>query len=135
MATFPSAAPRRSWVQALLWIDGLAALSAGLLVLTQRHRVQALQGLPLELITTGGVVNLAYASYSLTLASWPGRRVGFVAALAAANAGWCVLCVVLAARFWREATAVGVATLLFEGAFVLTLAILEWRNRRVLAGG
>jgi hypothetical protein len=43
------------------------------------------------------------------------------------------VCVSIALRYTYVATAPGLAHVLFEAAFVATLAVLEWRNRAVLA--
>ena len=123
------------WVQRILWFDGSAALAAGAFVLLARRFLTQLHGLPLELVTIGGVVNLTYAAYSLTLASRPRRRAAFVGGLAIANMLWACVCVAVAIRFRNDATAIGLATMVFEAAFVGTLGAIEWRNRRTLARG
>ena len=123
------------WVQRILWIDGLAALAAGVSVLAARRFLAGLYGLPLALVTIGGVVNLIYATYSLTLASRQRPAVGFIAGLALANTAWAGICVAVAVHLRNEATVIGLASVLFEAAFVGTLGAVEWRNRRVLVRG
>ncbi|HYE85563.1 MAG TPA: hypothetical protein VEA16_04375, partial [Vicinamibacterales bacterium] len=90
--------------------------------------------LPRELITGVGVVNVAYSTYSLSLARQQRRRLGAIIGLAAANFVWACVCAALAIRFRAGANALGVTVLLFEGLFVSGLAILEVRHRYELAG-
>jgi hypothetical protein len=134
IAESPGVASSRSWIGRLLWIDGLAGLSAGVAVVVLWRWVVALYGLPPEIVTMIALANLTYGTYGVTLASWRHRRVGAVAALAVANAAWAVFCVVLAVGIADRATPLGTFILLFEAAFVATLSGLEWRNRHALAG-
>lgn len=122
----------RPWIHRIFWIDGLAALSAGIIVLILRRFLAQLYELPLDLLTLIGLVNVGYAAFGLTLAVRTRRRIASIVALSAANALWACVCVMLAIRFAHEARGLGLAHIAFEGAFVATLAILEWRNRRVL---
>jgi hypothetical protein len=119
----------RGWIQHILWIDGLAALSAGLFVLVFRTFLTGLYDLPLGIITFIGLVNLAYSAFGLTMAGRKTRRATWIAALAAANYFWAVVCLVLAVRFGPEASGLGLGTIIFEGAFVAALATIEWRMR------
>lgn len=120
------------WLRRIFWIDGLAALSAGVFVLVLRRPLAELYALPLDLVTTIGLVNLAYSTFGLTLATRRRRPLAFIVALALANVTWASICLVLAMRFRNEAGTLGLAHILFEGAFVAALATIEWRNRRAL---
>lgn len=122
------------WRQRVLWIDGLAALSAGLFVLALRGVLATLYVLPLDLITIIGIVNLGYSAFSLTLASRPrsARPMTLIVSLAAANGVWACVCAFLVMRHWSAASLLGLAHIAFEGAFVLALAAIEWRNRHLL---
>jgi hypothetical protein len=124
---------RQLMVQRLLWIDGSAALAAGTFVLLARRVLATFYAMPLEVITGIGLVNVGYAAFSLTLASRSRRPLVLVVTLAAANATWAGVCVWIAQRFWSAATAPGLTHVLFEAAFVATLAVLEWRYRTALA--
>ncbi len=53
--------------------------------------------------------------------------------LALANAAWAVTCCVGAVVFWRDASIYGIAQFLVEGAYVGSLARLEWIHRDQLA--
>lgn len=123
-----------SWRQRILWIDGLAALSAGIFVLALRGVLATFYALPLELITIIGIVNLGYSAFSLTLASRPrsARPIALIVGLAAANAFWACVCAFLVMRHWNAANLLGLSHIAFEGVFVLTLAAIEWRNRHLL---
>lgn len=52
--------------------------------------------------------------------------------LVIANAMWSVLCVVAAVLLASGITTLGIGQFLFEGAFVGSLAMLEWRMRHLL---
>jgi hypothetical protein len=122
------------WVQRVLWIDGLAALSAGIFVLALRGVLARLYVLPIELVTIIAVVNLSYSAFSLTLAARPrsARPLALIVSLAAANCFWACVCTFLVMRCWHVASFLGLAHLAFEGVFVLALATIEWRNRHLL---
>lgn len=123
----------RPWEQRILWIDGLAAISAGLVVLVFRRLLADLYALPVDLITVIGLVNVGYSAFSLTLAAQRRRRVFHIICLSVANSLWACVCALLAIRFVNDATVLGLAHLLFEGAFVAALATVEWRKRHALA--
>lgn len=117
----------------LLWLDGLAAASAGLLVLGFSQGLSSLYGLPVPLLQFLAVVNLLYGSYSLGLACWPRRPRACILLLVLANTIWAGFCVRLALQQSGTASAFGLAHLLGEALFVGTLAALEWRYRKLLA--
>jgi hypothetical protein len=122
----------RQWARHLPWFDGLAALTAGVVVLSLRSWLAPLEGFSLEQVTFIGVVNLAYAIPGLTLGALRTRPAWLLYALIAANLGWFVACLVMAARAWSSASAFGLAQLLGEGLFVTALALCEARYRRVI---
>ncbi len=76
-----------------------------------------------------GVANLAYGTFSLSLALRKQRSPGQIAALVTANAAWAAVCGLAAARLAGTASAFGIAQLLAEGVYVGGLAALEWRQR------
>ncbi len=117
----------------LLWIDGLAGLSAGVVMVLASGWLSSWYGLPTKLLLFTGVVNLAYGSYSLPLARRRRRPLGMIVFLVAANLGWTLVCFGLAFHFRHEATLFGLAHLIGEGVFVGGLALLEWRFRDLLA--
>jgi hypothetical protein len=122
------------WLPRVLWIDGLAALSAGIVVLALREVLARLYLLPTGLTTIIAIVNLSYSAFSLTLAARPrsARPLALVASLAAANGVWACACAFLVIRCWNVASVLGLAHIAFEGVFVSTLATIEWRNRHLL---
>lgn len=120
------------WLPRIFWIDGLSALGAGLVVLSVRATLVGWYGLSGALITAIGVVNLAYAPLGLWLAVRRRRPLALVTALACANYAWLAVCAVLVVSSWRDARPLGLAHILFEGAYVATLATIEWRNRHAL---
>jgi len=124
----------RRWVRGIFWIDGLGALAAGTCLLVFRGFFAGLYELPLNLITVLGLVNLAYASFALTLAALSHRRLALVTGLAMANYFWALVCVLLVIRFTGDASFFGLSHFVLEGAWVAALGAAEWQNRRDLAG-
>ncbi len=116
----------------LLWIDGSAAAVAGAAVLLVRVWLTEWYRLPQDLLVFIGVVNLAYASYSLSLAARPHRPMWLILTLVAANLMWSVVCIILAVAYRETATLFGLAHLIGEALFVAGLASLEWRWRQLL---
>lgn len=121
------------WQRQLLWIDGAAGLSAGLLFLSWRQELSALYQLPPALLTFGASANLLYASFALSLAMWRSRSMVWVKTLICANAVWSALCAFGAAWCLRHASIWSVAHLLAECGFVGSLSAYEWRYRQALA--
>lgn len=117
----------------LLWVDGLAGLAAGIAFLVLVGPMSWLYELPRSLLLAMAAANLLYGAFSITLASRRRRPVAWVIALAAANASWAIVCLVLAAFWWGAASVFGIIHLVLEAVFVGGLAMLEWRWRRLLA--
>ena len=115
----------------MLCADGAAAAIVGLLVLALHDWLAQLFRFPQALVLTMGIVNLAYASYSGTLAvrALGGRPPGRAAInlLIGGNLAWTVVCMITAILTWRTASVFGHAQLVLEGIFVAALAALEHR--------
>lgn len=129
----PSRTARR-----LLWLDACAGASAGVTLLALRSCLAPWFGVAVELVVFNAVANLAYASYSGTLATLaalgvtPPRRA--LTLLVAANAAWSCVCASLIARVWGTATVWGTGYLAFEALFVGALALAEYRVFRARDG-
>ena len=116
----------------LLWVDCGAGLLAGTLMLLLSGWLSRLYALPRGLLVGIGVVNLAYGTFSLSLARRARRPRALVLLLVSGNAAWAALCMVAAAHFAGSASAFGLAQLVGEGLLVGGLAALEWRARERL---
>ena len=116
----------------LLWIDGLAALIAGILMLVLSGWLSWLYELPYGLLIFMGCINLAYSCYSLSLARRATRPIQLIWLLVAANSFWAIVCFVLAYHHGADASWFGLAHFIGEGIFVGALAFLEFRWRRML---
>lgn len=114
----------------LLWVDGLAGATAGVLVLALREWLADLYVVPAGLVLLNACANLLYGSFSLSLAARKARPRGLVVLLVAANLGWALVCAVAAATL--TAGILGRIHLVGEAAFVGGLGILEWRWREAL---
>jgi hypothetical protein len=92
-----------------------------------------LYGLPRDVLLFIGAANLLYASCSFSLARRSERPLSLIKLLVYANGAWALVCVGLAAYFWGQATAFGLAHLIGEALIVGGLAGLEWNQRHRLA--
>src|SRR5690606_14941327 len=115
----------------LLWFDASAAALAGVTLLTLRGWLAPWFGVAVEFVALNAIANLAYASYSGTLATLttlgitPPRRA--LVLLVAANAAWPCVCATLTAHVWTTATLWAVGYLALEASFVGALAFVEYR--------
>jgi hypothetical protein len=118
----------------LLWVDCIGALAAGVLVLSFSGWLSGLYGLSQPFVVFLAAVNLAYGSFSLSLAARRKRPVALVGLLAAANAAWGFLfCFGAAIVLAPAASPFGLAHLIGEGLYVGGLGLLEWKRRHQLA--
>ncbi|MBM3762335.1 MAG: hypothetical protein FJW36_19055 [Acidobacteria bacterium] len=116
----------------VLWIDCLSGAIVGCYLLLLSGWLSGLYGIPQSLVVRNGMVNLAYACFSFSLAMWKGRPAWMVGLLAVANASWMVVCAVAAWQLAGQATVIGLGTIVFEGMYVGWLASVEWAMRERL---
>ena len=114
----------------ILWVDGLAGAVAGSAVLVLRGWLSDWYQMPEDLLLFMALVNLAYASYSLSLARLSKRPKALIVLLVAANLTWAMVC--LRWALILDASLFGLAHLVAEALFVGGLAYLEWRWRELL---
>lgn len=113
----------------VLWIDAGAACVAGIGMLASHEWLAALHAFPLALVGFIGSCNLAYASYSGTLAALatrgtpPSRRA--IDLLVAANLTWTAACVAIVVTTRQTASTFGLTHVALEGVFVGGLAVVE----------
>jgi len=111
----------------LLWIDGFAALIAGVLLLFFRHFGAELFRLPVWLLTLQACINFCYAAYSLPLACRRFKPEWMVRLLIAGNLLYPLVAAGLLAYFFSSCSAFGVAFFLAEIMFIGGLGVLEWQ--------
>jgi len=116
----------------LLWLDCGAAILVGTGVILFSVALSSWEGLPRGLLLFTGVVNVIYGSYSFSLAIRAQRPENLIKLLVLGNLAWVPVCFGLALAFVESATAFGLLHLIGEGVFVGLLAVLEWRNRKLL---
>lgn len=120
----------QNWASRLPWIDGVAALTVGALLLLLRRVLVDFYGLSLELVTLIGMVNVVYAAPGLILGAVRRRPAWLLSGLIAANLAWAIACVAIATHVWSSASLFGLAQIIGEGLFVTCLAGLEARYRK-----
>ena len=116
----------------LLWVDCTAGAAVGVAVLALLSWLSRLYELPSGLLLFTGIANLAYATYSFTLARRHRRPVVALNTLIVANFSWALVCTFLVLTLAQSASIFGIAHLAGEAVFVAALAALEWRWRRLL---
>jgi len=116
----------------ILWIDGLGALVAGVVVLLISGWLSELYRMPKELLIFIGTINVIYGSYSTPLAIRSERPKKFINFLVAANLTWTLVCFILGFKFIETASIFGLIHLFGEGLYVGSLACLEWRWREII---
>lgn len=121
--------PSAFLLQKLLWVDCAAAIVAGAAVLSLSGWLSQLYALPRAVLVVIGVMNLAYGTFSFSLAVRPHRPRPLIVLLVGANAAWAGLCGFAAVVLMGTASAFGLAHLVVEGVFVGGLAGLEWSQR------
>jgi hypothetical protein len=120
----------------ILAVDGLGGLAVGALMLVVLRPLAAFYGLSWGVVTFVAVANVAYGSYSSTLAyrasrgKKPSRRA--VDVLILANTMWTLVCVTLLVATWGTAGIFGQLHIGAEGLYVLALAGVEARYVRPL---
>lgn len=111
----------------LLWIDCTGGLVVGVLVLALSSWLSTLFAMPVRFVVVLGAANLGYGLYSLQLARRTVRPRALLRLLVGANLAWAVFCVLASVRLASQASYLGLAHLLLEGAYVGGLGLLEWR--------
>ena len=119
-------------VRSLLWVDCSAGILAGAVVLSFSGWLSQLYALPVSLLVAMGIANVAYGTFSLSLALRTFRPRAQIEFLALANASWAALCGFTAVVVAERASRWGLAHLIVECALVGGLAGLEWRHRERL---
>ena len=119
----------------ILWIDGIAALLAGALLLVAVDWLEEWYNIDRETLAFIALVNLAYATYSLSIAMLKKRPLVLIVLLVIANLTWSINCLRLAYLFRDTASIFGLIHLVGETIFVGGLAFLEWRYRILLQLG
>ncbi|MEZ4375160.1 MAG: hypothetical protein R3B07_30395 [Polyangiaceae bacterium] len=115
----------------LLWFDSGAGATAGVLMVALHGWLVELHQLPSAALWCMAAANIGYASYSESLALRASQlnRLPRVAVdlLVFANVAWGLVCVGLLLGNWATVTTWGIAHLVFEGAFVAGLGLVEFR--------
>ncbi len=116
----------------LLWVDCSAGAVVGVAMFTLGGWLSEWYEVPKKLLYFMGVANLAYATYSFSLARRSVRPMALIVLLVVANLTWAVVCLRWAVVFNGTATLLGVAHFVLEALFVGGLGCLEWRWRDLL---
>ncbi|HWB74481.1 MAG TPA: hypothetical protein VG755_05990 [Nannocystaceae bacterium] len=112
----------------LLWIDAIAAGSAGVLLLALRGWLAGFYGFALAQLWVMAVVSLCYCALGSIVLSQRTLPLGLVRVLFTANFAWACVCALAVPVLARSATVFGLVALLLEAIFVGGLAWLERRR-------
>lgn len=117
-------------LRTLLWVDCIAGAVNGMAVLALSPWIAPFVGFPLALVIGTALVNLAYGSFSFSLARQAHPPRTLIRALIIANFAWLPICLVLAALHAGPGSWLGVAWIVGEGLLVAVLAGVEARSLR-----
>ena len=112
-------------IRSLLWFDCSAAGVVGVAMLGLSGLLAPLFDIPRAVLVTTALVNLAYGTFSYSLARQPEPPRRLVRALIVGNFTWTVICIGLAAVFAGPGSWLGSGYLLAEGLVVGALAAVE----------
>jgi hypothetical protein len=112
----------------LLWIDGIAALLAGIILLVFSDRLSTFFILPEKVLNAQGIIALVYSTYSINLARRQSNSQRLLYLLVFANAAYTILAVCLLLYFFKTASMYGVLYFMAEILFIGLLAFFEWRK-------
>jgi hypothetical protein len=115
-------------LKSLLWIDAIAALFSGCIVLILKNPFSRLFNLPENLLITLSVVALGYSSFSFYLTQQRSPSKQLLNILVLGNSTYALACVVLLIIYFHMVSLLGVGYFLLDFLFVATLAVLEWRQ-------
>ncbi|UTV30739.1 hypothetical protein [Photobacterium atrarenae] len=117
------------WMDKVLWIDGLAALFVGSILISFHSFVGEIYSMPEKVVLFLASANLLYGLYSSSLAM--SRKVSLrkIQVLVFGNCFWALTCLFLVYRFMDSASLLGILFILSEALFVTVLAGVEWRCR------
>lgn len=113
-----------------LLVDAAATAGMGALLLAAPAPLQALLGLPILLMRGAGLALLPFAALLLWVARRPRISAGLAWTLIAGNALWAVDSLILPLTGWIDATALGTAFVVAQGAIVAAFAALETAGLR-----
>lgn len=116
----------------LLWLDSRGGLAVGVGTLLLSRWLSELYRLPLAFVLVLAAANLTYGSFSFQLERRRPRPPALLHTLIAGNVIWGIGCFVAAWQLRDVASWIGLGALLFEGAYVGGLGLVEWRFRRAL---
>jgi hypothetical protein len=117
-------------IRSLLWFDCSAAAIAGVAMLSLSGVLAPWFAVPRALLITTALVNLAYGTFSFTLARHAEAPRGRVRALVVANFTWTILCAGLALVLALRGAPLAAIYFIGEGLFVAVLALVETRAVR-----
>ncbi|MEJ2766573.1 hypothetical protein VV869_21685 [Photobacterium sp. MCCC 1A19761] len=117
------------WMDKILWIDGLAALFVGSVLISFHSFIGEIYSMPEKVVIFLASANLLYGLYSSSLAM--SRKVSLrkIQGLVFGNCLWALICLLLVYRFMDSASWIGIVFILSEALFVTLLAGVEWRCR------
>jgi hypothetical protein len=133
MMKFRCRTRKKMHLRKLLWIDAIAAFSSGCIVMILVDPLSDLLNLPVALLRTLSVISFVYAPYSFYLAMRRSISERLTKLLVAANSLYATTCLILLALFFDTASLWGIGYFLLDFSVVLLLALLEWKQLRLVS--
>jgi hypothetical protein len=113
----------------ILYIDGFAGVSVGLLLLFFSGIAAELYGLGISVIHFLMIANLLYGLYATYVAIFKYNKIINIVALSFANCLWGIVCILLLCLYYETASLLGVLFIGCEAIFVFFLSFFEWKFR------
>lgn len=114
-------------IKNLFWIDGLAALLSGTIVILCKNWFSILSNLPNNLLRNMAIIAFVYALYSITNAVLKTNSKPVFGFLIFANSLYALFCLLLLIFYYKSINGFGISFLLFDAYVVSMLAFIEYR--------
>jgi hypothetical protein len=114
-------------IKNLFWIDGLAALISGTIVILCKNWFSLLSNLPSNLLENLAIIAFVFASFSITNAILNTDYKPVFSLLIIANLLYVLFCLILLIFYFKSINWYGISFLVFDLSVVSVLAFIEYR--------
>ena len=114
-------------IKNLFWIDGLAALLSGTIVILCKNWFAQISNMPINLLQNMAIIAFVFASFSITNAILITNTKSVFGFLIFANSLYVLFCLLLLNFYYKSINGYGISFLIFDMAVVSMLAFIEYR--------